>query len=563
MPPSKRSPSIYSVSDLDTPSDYAPSPEAKPSPAKGKHKTAGQAKRKFAAGDSKKDDSIVDIEDISIHVDRKHGQDYHDVENVVSGQRNLLAWFEKVREKRGMPWRKKYDPTLNMEEKGQRAYEVSYLEVMLQQTQVATVIAYWQKWIAKWPTIADLAKADVEEVNAAWRGLGYYRRARSLLEGAKTVMSNSKYHGRLPSDPVVLEKEITGVGRYTAGAICSMAYGIKTPIVDGNIHRLLTRLLALYAPQTAPLTIKFLWAAAQKLVEQLPEKDTYKGITGDWNQALMELGSQVCKPVSAECGTCPLQKACKAYSELSEAPTKIVSTETKCQLCAPIPREPNQDRIPSVTVFPMKKEKKLSRIEEESVCVIEWQGLEQERRWLFTKRPEKGLLAGLYEPPTIPVASGSTFSEKLSASIEVIGDCIFLSRDDIEIIKASSRRVRSISHIFSHINMTYHIFHIIVNTPTYSPFSIKDNAPRPIAWLNAEEVEGANVGTGVKKVWAEIYGSWGSFEVSLTGSAPRKKRKTCSQVTKKVTNGAAEGKVVKKILMPVMPVRKRVEDEAK
>lgn len=118
---------------------------------------------------------------------------------------------------------------------------------MLQQTQVATVIAYWQRWIEKWPTISDLAKADVEvrpyptsaltnqEVNAMWRGLGYYRRARSLLAGAKTVMGDKKYECRLPDDPIKMEKEIEGVGRYTAGAICSMAYGARAPIVSTTI----------------------------------------------------------------------------------------------------------------------------------------------------------------------------------------------------------------------------------------------------------------------------------------------------------------------------------------
>jgi A/G-specific adenine glycosylase len=94
-------------------------------------------------------------------------------------------------------------------------------------------------------------------------------------------MSSSKYSGRLPDDPAVLEKEIDGVGRYTAGAICSMAYGVRTPIVGGNIHRLLTRLLAVHAPQTAPGTIKFLWQAAEELVQRLEDVD---GVAGDWNQ---------------------------------------------------------------------------------------------------------------------------------------------------------------------------------------------------------------------------------------------------------------------------------------
>jgi A/G-specific adenine glycosylase len=131
-----------------------------------------------------------------------------------------------------------------------------------------------------------------------WRGLGYYRRARSLLAGAKTVMGDKKYHGRLPDNVQRMEKEIDGVGRYTAGAICSMAYGIRTPIViwlslsvaqlilqiDGNVHRLFTRLLGIHASQVAPQTTKALWAAASDLIEGLPVDEARRGIAGDWNQ---------------------------------------------------------------------------------------------------------------------------------------------------------------------------------------------------------------------------------------------------------------------------------------
>lgn len=114
----------------------------------------------------------------------------------------------------------------------------------------------------------------------------------------------------------MLEKQIPGVGRYTAGAIASMAYGVRTPIVDGNVHRVLTRLLALHAPQTAPATIRSLWDKAEALVDALP-KGLGKGIAGDWNQGLMELGATVCRPTGPDCSGCPLQTACHAYAEVS------------------------------------------------------------------------------------------------------------------------------------------------------------------------------------------------------------------------------------------------------
>ncbi|KAK8864250.1 A/G-specific adenine glycosylase [Kwoniella newhampshirensis] len=573
-----RSPSVFSVQDFEE-SDYLPDP---PSPAK-----RSSVKRKRVVTTSKLSsknrtgNGVGDMEDVVVR--RSHGEEYHDIVSIVGLQELLLSWFEDVREKRGMPWRKRYDPTLSMEEKGQRAYEVSYRlvlkvrssivadvlqdlgEVMLQQTQVATVIAYWQKWIATWPTVADLAKADTEEVNAAWRGLGYYRRARSLLAGAKTVMGNPKYKGRLPDDPAVLEKEIDGVGRYTAGAICSMAYGVRTPIVDGNIHRLLTRLLAVHAPQTAPATIKFLWSSAEQLVDRLPEGEGMKGIAGDWNQALMELGSQICKPISPECNACPLRSECKAFAELSTPPPEPMQSE--CTLCAPIPVSTPANRIPSVMVFPMRKEKKASRVEQETVSVIEWHGANGQRKWLFAKRPEKGLLAGLFEPPTAPVEADADPSERLENSMATLSKYIAIVGEERTKLKSAGREVASIPHIFSHINMTYYIYHYMTTSPTESPPAIKTSAPANTVWLDEAGVESANIGTGVKKVWAEIYGSWGIFDpTSMSMSSIKKgnmnnKRKalTDQKMKKSLEDPAVEGKIVKKIMMPVMPKRKDVK----
>ncbi|WVQ99230.1 A/G-specific adenine glycosylase [Kwoniella sp. CBS 9459] len=563
----------------------------------------------------KDEESVIDIEDLGSglqggsdgavagaaagpSVQRRHAMEYHSVDRIGAIQEDLLSWFEQVREKRGMPWRKRYDPSLSIEEKGQRAYEIWVSEVMLQQTQVNTVIAYWKRWIEKWPTIADLAKADVEEVNAMWRGLGYYRRARSLLAGAKTVMSHKKFHGRLPVDPAVLEKEVDGVGRYTAGAICSMAYGVRTPIVDGNIHRLLTRLLALHAPQTAPATIKYLWTAAADLVGQLPVDEDREGLAGDWNQALMELGSQVCKPVSPDCAACPMQSACNAYKELSSRPpAPAISKTADCTLCAPIPLSPATDMIPSVQVFPMRKEKKASREEEESVLVLEWRKMGDngqsggDRKWLFVKRPEKGLLAGLFEPPTtpIPLAAVASASNKaktqsyLETSLSALKEYIDLAPQHMVSMCSDARYIGSIPHIFSHINMKYHVTHCVLSNYNGGPPEILQTAPRHAVWLDADGVEQANVGTGVKKVWSEVYGSWGSFEpaTGASNAKPKAGKKGGSggkaKTTGKSTDGnkpkgkkspAAEGdgtgvmsgagdgrgKVMRKIMMPAMPV---------
>lgn len=203
------------------------------SKAKPKRKATSTTKRSVKKSKINLDDSETtslpcqDIEDC-----RPHAASHHSVKTLKTAIPKLLEWFESIREKRQMPWRKPYDPSLTLRQKGQRAYEIWVSEVMLQQTQVTTVIPYWKRWMEKWPTILDLAKADLEEVNAAWRGLGYYRRAKNLLLGSQRIAGDAKYDGRLPEDPARLEKEVEGVGRYTAGAICSMAYGVKTPIVS-------------------------------------------------------------------------------------------------------------------------------------------------------------------------------------------------------------------------------------------------------------------------------------------------------------------------------------------
>ncbi|WRT66194.1 A/G-specific adenine glycosylase [Kwoniella shivajii] len=560
-----RSPSIISIPDSDG-SDYVPIPNNKGDDGSPIKKTSVKRKRSSIAptrkndirskakADIDDDIGLADIEDIGPIIRRDHDQLYHKVDEIVKVQEDLLTWFENCREKRGMPWRKKYNPELSMDQKGQRAYEIWVSEVMLQQTQVNTVIAYWERWIEKWPTITDLAKADVEEVNAMWRGLGYYRRARSLLAGAKTVMSKTKYQGRLPDDPIILEKEIDGVGRYTAGAICSIAYGIRTPIVDGNIHRLFTRLLALHAPQTAPSTIKSLWTSAEELVGRLPKDKERKGITGDWNQALMELGSQVCKPLSPDCQVCPLKSSCKAYAELSSSPPK--PSERLCTLCAPIPLSTSTEKIPSVTIFPMRKEKKTSRVEDESVLVLEWKGEEGKRRWLFVKRPEKGLLAGLFEPPTTPVPTSSKPKDCLQASLKSLTEYIKVTARELAEVKTYNH-ISSIPHIFSHINMTYHVHHFILSSTISDPPEILSTSPRVAIWMDDNQVEHANVGTGVKKVWAEVYGSWGSFDENHESFAEAKTKTASKKIKeKKPLEEVKNGKVVKKIMMPMMPVKK-------
>jgi len=202
-------------------------------------------------------------------------------------RRLLLAWFDRGR--RPLPWRDAPTP-----------YRVWISEIMLQQTQVATAIPYFERFVARFPDLASLAAAEEEELLAHWSGLGYYSRARNLLAAARQLQATG---GALPADPAALVA-LPGVGRYTAGAVASIAFGQRVSALDGNGIRLLTRLEAWAGdPRRAPLAGR-LWARLDALVDCARP--------GDLNQAVMELAARVCRPRAPRCGDCPLAALCCA-----------------------------------------------------------------------------------------------------------------------------------------------------------------------------------------------------------------------------------------------------------
>ncbi len=201
-------------------------------------------------------------------------------------RRRLRAWYR--RNARNLPWRR--DPT---------AYQVWVSEIMLQQTQVETVKPYFERFLAEFPTVVDLATADEAAVLRQWEGLGYYRRARQLHAAAKSVMD--RHAGQFPRYPQELQA-LPGIGRYTAGAIASLAYGLPAPILEANTVRLWSRLLAVREDPRQAGIQKLLWRAAEDI---LPRRDA-----AELNQALMDLGSLVCKPRQPLCETCPAKSLC-------------------------------------------------------------------------------------------------------------------------------------------------------------------------------------------------------------------------------------------------------------
>ena len=204
--------------------------------------------------------------------------------------RDLLAWYDA--NKRDLPWRRlSHDP-----------YAVWVSEIMLQQTTVAAVISFYHKWMARFPTVQALAEAPLDDVLKHWAGLGYYARARNLHKGAQRVAA--EFGGQVPSDPKTL-LSLPGIGRYTAGAILSIAFNLDAPILDANVIRVLSRVHAVMGdPKTSTQTQSELWRLAE---EAIP-----KGRAGDFNQAMMELGALVCEAGAPKCGACPVSAECRA-----------------------------------------------------------------------------------------------------------------------------------------------------------------------------------------------------------------------------------------------------------
>ncbi|MCU0656453.1 MAG: A/G-specific adenine glycosylase [Polyangiaceae bacterium] len=267
----------------------------------------------------------------------------------------LIAWFD--RSARDLPWRT-----------NRTGYRVWVSEIMLQQTRVSTVIPYYERFLAAFPTLRDLAAADIEQVLALWSGLGYYRRARGLHEGARDVVA--RFQGELPADVEQL-LSIKGIGPYTAGAIASLAFGIQTPLVDGNVIRVLARLFAIQEDARQARVQKQIWALAGSLVPQ--------DRPGAFNEALMELGATTCLPQQPLCLLCPLAPRCDAHR---------LGLAASLPLLAP-PRAPTLVHAASLVA-------------------------RRERQILLGRRRPDALFGGLWEPPTVEASSPDEAADLLA-----------------------------------------------------------------------------------------------------------------------------------------------------
>jgi A/G-specific adenine glycosylase len=290
----------------------------------------------------------------------------------------LLQFFDESA--RDLPWRATREP-----------YRVWISEVMLQQTRVEAVLPYYERWLQRYPDLDTLADAPLDDVLKQWEGLGYYSRARNLHATAQVV--RERFSGAFPSTYADL-RALPGVGDYTAGAISSIAFDAREPAVDGNVKRVLSRVLNSPAP-----TVKRLRAVAASLVP--PDRP------GDFNQALMELGARICTPRTPRCGTCPIQRDCRAYA----AGTQLQR-----------PR-----RTPSKT---------LPLVDMNTVVVTDTAG-----RMLIVRRGDEGLLARMWNFPAIDASQGDATS--------------LLTQLNIPRIR-SLQPLGTIEHVFSHRRERYH-----------------------------------------------------------------------------------------------------------
>jgi len=342
-------------------------------------------------------------------------------------RKRLMSWYGL--NKRDLPWRKTRDP-----------YRILVSEIMLQQTQVATVIPYYRRFIKKFPTVASLAGAPIRGVLKQWEGLGYYSRARNLHRAARVI--HARWRGRIPTTVEGLVS-LPGIGRYTAGAVGSIAFHLKVPVLDGNVRRVLCRIFAIREDPGRAVVQERLWKIAAEL---LPDQNA-----GDFNQALMELGATICLPRTPSCEACPVRGSCLAL------------------------RAGIQDGLPIRTE---------SRPIPHSIVAVAL--IQSARGLLLGPRPDRGLLAGLW---SFPELDGRNASGPRRIEREI--------KTRFGLKTTLIRPLEPVAHTFSHKRITYRPYLFRCAPGRY-------RLPDSWRWIPIESVEAYPLPTATRKIIHQV-----------------------------------------------------------
>ena len=329
-----------------------------------------------------------------------------DEEKIKTFQETFLTWYHK--EKRNLPWRATNDP-----------YAIWISEIMLQQTRVETVIGYFYRFMEQFPTIQDLAAAEEQKLLKVWEGLGYYSRARNLKAAAQQIVA--EFDGEMPQSIEEI-RSLKGIGPYTAGAIGSIAFGLPEPAIDGNVMRVVSRLFCIEADIAKASSRRPFDEAMRTIIS--PDEP------GEFNQALMDLGSRLCTPTTPKCEECPISQYCLAYAENRQ------------------------------TDFPVKSKKAKPKDVYYIAGAIEDQG-----SFLLVQRPETGLLASMWHFPLVEVtkeqydALQRTWAKEEQLQLDLIAE-----DDALEIfpdlpVVWQKRHFGEITHIFSHLKWHVLLFY--------------------------------------------------------------------------------------------------------
>ena len=328
---------------------------------------------------------------------------------------SLINWY--ARHARDLPWRSNAD-----------SYVVWVSEIMLQQTQVMTVIPYFERWMKHFPSIPELANASLHEVLAVWEGLGYYSRARNLYRAAQIVIS--EFSGELPCDTQDL-RQLPGIGRYTAGAIASIAFGMDEPALDGNARRVLARYFNVTLPARSPRGERLLW--------KLAEQNLLPGRAAEYNQALMDLGAMICTPREPGCSACPLALNCMA------------------------------NELGLQAELPVKLAKKTSPHYNVTAGVIY-----RAERVLIAKRPKDGLLGGMWEFPGGKLQPGEDLVSCLQREI----------KEELAVNIDVGGQLGVYRHAYTHFRVTLFAFRCsLVNGLEPQPLQVDD-----LRWVTLDEL---------------------------------------------------------------------------